>query len=40
VIAVSATSTVRSRESTIETPISRWPGRSSMTRRTSSSAIE
>jgi hypothetical protein len=40
VMAVSATSTVRPRDSTIETPMSRWPGFTSMTRRTSSSAIE
>ena len=37
VTAVSATSTVRPRACTSETPITRWPGLGSMTRRTSSS---
>ena len=40
VTAVSATSTVRPRASTSETPITRWPGFGSITRRTSSSATE
>ena len=40
VTAVSATSTVRPRASTSETPITRWPGLGSMQRRTSSSATE
>jgi hypothetical protein len=30
----------RPRQSTIETPMTRWPGLASMTRRTSSSAVE
>ena len=40
VTAVSATSTVRPRASTSETPMTRWPGLGSITRRTSSSATE
>ena len=40
VTAVSATSTVRPRATTSDTPITRWPGLGSMTRRTSSSATE
>ena len=40
VMAVSATSTLRPRASTSETPITRWPGFGSITRRTSSSATE
>ena len=40
VMAVSATSTVRPRDSTSDTPISRWPGLGSMTRWTSPSATE
>ena len=40
VIAVSATSTVRPRDSTNDRPMTRWPGLQSMTRRTSSNATE
>jgi hypothetical protein len=35
-----ATITVRPRASTIDTPMTQWPGRASMTRRTSSSTVE
>ena len=40
VTAVSATSTVRPRATTTDTPITRWPGFGSMTWRMSSSATE